>query len=121
MSTSEDSGLSIPYTPRNPFGLFYNCPRNYNIQCEFFHWSDEPAPTGDRHIDELNLIRNEFTRLRRTGKNIDMMSKSLTIQAEIDEIKERVRTVNESDLIPPIDKLLSADDEGDDAVLIQTI
>lgn len=49
------------------------------------------------------------------------MSKSLTIQAEIDEIKERVRTVNESDLIPPIDKLLSADDEGDDAVLIQTI
>ncbi|EEF34875.1 conserved hypothetical protein [Ricinus communis] len=75
MSPSEDSNFStngsakvmcfcslpaemrVSHTPGNPFRLFYNCQKRFT-QCEFLQWVDEPDLTGDRHVDELNLIRN---------------------------------------------------------------
>ncbi|KAF2294594.1 hypothetical protein GH714_013205 [Hevea brasiliensis] len=129
--------LRVSQTPRNPFRLFYNCPGSYNFQCGFFRWWDEPAPTGDRHTDEVNLIRNECARLQGRLDEIEqrhendrsvwerekseLMLKLSTVQTELDEIKERLRTVNESDLMPPLDNLLIADDEGDDVIEIHTI
>ncbi|KDP44434.1 hypothetical protein JCGZ_16267 [Jatropha curcas] len=122
--------LRVSHTDRNPYRLFYNCPKSYNAQCGFFHWSDESAETGDRHIDELNLIRDECIRLQGRLDNdrsewerekSELMSKLNAVQSELKDIKNRIKTVNDSDLMPPFDKSLSVDDDGDDAIVIHTI
>ncbi|XP_065872233.1 uncharacterized protein [Euphorbia lathyris] len=129
--------LRVSRTRKNPYRLFYNCPRSYSSQCEFFLWADEPALSGDRHVDELNLIRNECTRLHRRTDEIEqrhnedrsewererseLISEVMSMQNELMEIKQRIRIANESDLMPPVDKFLSAEDEEDDAIVIYTI
>ncbi|WCJ17833.1 hypothetical protein M5689_000224 [Euphorbia peplus] len=131
------ASLRVSHTRKNPYRLFYNCPRSYNLQCGFFLWADEPAICGDKHLDELNLIRNECTRLRGIMDEVEqrhnedrsawemerseLISEILSMKNELMEIKERIRIANESDLMPPVDKLLSVEDEEDDAMIIQSI
>ncbi|XP_055960014.1 uncharacterized protein LOC126662216 isoform X3 [Mercurialis annua] len=127
--------LRVSHTIRNPFRLFYNC-HKYSDNCGFFQWVDEPELTGDTHVDELNLIRNECIRLQ--GKleeselershdrhawereKVELMSKFSTIQTELDEIKKRIEFANESDLMPPIHKL-SDTDEDDNVIEIHAM
>ncbi|KAF3952964.1 hypothetical protein CMV_021541 [Castanea mollissima] len=151
MSTPEDSKesdelkctsglpakLRVSETPKNPFRLFYNCSKGIHDKCGYFLWADEPAATGDRQTDELNLIRNECIRLQRRMGEIEeehedektiwneeksaLMSQLSTVQAELDEIKKRIKMANESDLMPPVDKFSKSDDEADDAIIIHTL
>ncbi|GMY38598.1 At1g43920 Chloroplastic [Fagus crenata] len=152
MSTPEDSEksavlkctcalpakLRLSDTPKNPFRLFYNCSKGIPDQCGFFRWADEPAATGDIQTDEVNLIRNECTRLQRRLGEIeqehinertlwdeeksDLISQITTIQAELEEIKKKIKIANESDLMPPLDKVSVSDDEADDdAVIVHSL
>ncbi|KAK4563271.1 hypothetical protein RGQ29_005690 [Quercus rubra] len=129
--------LRVSKTPRNPFRLFYNCSKGIHDQCGYFHWADESAATGDRQTDELNLIRNECIQLQRRMGEIEeehedektiwneeksaLMSQLSTVQAELDEMKKRIKMANESDLMPPVDKFSKSDDEADDAIIIHTL
>ncbi|CAI0472117.1 unnamed protein product [Linum tenue] len=132
--------LRMSQSARNPFRLFYNCPRRYD-QCDFFRWCDEPSLTGDRHADELNLIRHECTRLQRMFMKAqqdhendrekwemqkeELMSTLCEVQAELDEYKRKVKMAAESDLMPPVDPRWSSGrdemDLGDDAIEIHAI
>ncbi|BBH09657.1 zinc ion-binding protein [Prunus dulcis] len=111
------------------------CPME--MQCEFFRWSDEPAPTGDRETDEQNLIRHECIRLQESLNEIqqeldcertewgreksELTSQLSTVQFELDALKKRIKMANESDLMPPLDKLSIADDKDDDALVLHTM
>jgi hypothetical protein len=50
----------------------------------------------------------------------ELTTRLFTVQAELDDIKKKIKMVNESELMPPLDKLSStvADDERDDAKVI---
>ncbi|XP_058190253.1 uncharacterized protein LOC131307647 [Rhododendron vialii] len=179
MDSPEDSqltcscGLSAKLwtskTHRNPYRMFYSCPKYPNNQCEFFQWCDEPLLTGDKHLDELNLIGSECIRLQervddmqqewdneradwnrerteRTELTLELSSvvddmqqewdneradwnrerteltlELSTVKAELDKIKNEIKLVNESVVMPPLDKLSKEDEEEDDALVIQTI
>ncbi|KAH7833303.1 hypothetical protein Vadar_004966 [Vaccinium darrowii] len=124
--------LRTSKTSRNPYRLFYNCLKSPDKQCGFFQWCDEPLKTGDKHVDELNLIRSECIRLQeriddiqqerdseRTDWNrerTELTSELSTVKAELDKIK----LVNESDLLPPLDNISKQDEVGD-ALVVQTL
>ncbi|KAE9447132.1 hypothetical protein C3L33_20968, partial [Rhododendron williamsianum] len=109
----------------------------HSRQCEFFQWCDEPLLTGDRHLDELNLIRSECIRLQERIDDIqqewdneradwnrertELTSELSTVKAELDKIKNEIKLVNESVVMPPLDKLSEEDEEEDDALVIQTL
>ncbi|CAL1379653.1 unnamed protein product [Linum trigynum] len=132
--------LRMSQTARNPFRLFYDCPRRYD-QCGFFRWCDEPSLTGDRHADELNLIRHECTRLQRRYlkaqqdhendrekwemEKEELMSTLYKVQAELDEYIQRVKLAAESDLMPPVEPMWSSGkhetDDGEGAIEIHAI
>ncbi|KAF7127785.1 hypothetical protein RHSIM_Rhsim11G0158100 [Rhododendron simsii] len=129
--------LRTSKTHRNPYRMFYNCPKYPYNQCEFFQWCDEPLLTGDRHLDELNLIRSECIRLQERVHDIqqewdnekadwnrertELTLELSTVKGELDKIKNEIKLVNESVLMPPLDKLSIEDEEEDDALVIQTL
>ncbi|KAE9465269.1 hypothetical protein C3L33_02822, partial [Rhododendron williamsianum] len=67
--------LRLSMTSKNPNRYFYNCPKRRNNQCDFFQWFDEPIPTGDRRVDEMNLIS--------------------TLKDELDKIKSKIKQEND--------------------------
>lgn len=97
-------------------------------QCDFFHWADELYPTGDKHLDDLNEISRECKRLKEridliqeehnneraawNREREEIMSQLSSVKAELDQFKTRIKTLNESDLMPPYD---------DGALVIQTV
>ncbi|KAA8536248.1 hypothetical protein F0562_028726 [Nyssa sinensis] len=129
--------LRISRTAKNPYRLFYNCPKGFDDQCEFFQWCDEPSPTDDKHVDELNLVRNECIRLQQSIDDIqqernndrsawnrektELTSQLSSVKDELDKIKMIMKQVNESDLMPPFEKLSIEDDEVDDAVVLHMV
>ncbi|KAJ6985235.1 hypothetical protein D5086_018283 [Populus alba] len=126
--------LRVSNTNKNPSRLFYNCPMRIDSQCGYFEWADELGQA--KHTKELNKIRLRCTQLQERLGDIqqqrdndrivwqrersELMTKLYTVQAELDDIKNKIKMVNESDLMPPLDKLSStvADDERDDAKVI---
>ncbi|KAL3515333.1 hypothetical protein ACH5RR_022235 [Cinchona calisaya] len=126
-------------TYANQFRLFYNCPKtDFSDQCEFFQWADELSPTGDKHLDEINEISSECRRLQEridliqeehdveraawNAEREELKSQLSYVKAELDQIKTIIKTLKESDLMPPYDdKLSSHKDEEDDSVVIQTV
>ena len=65
------------------------------------------------HEDEKTIWNEEKSAL---------MSQLSTVQAELDEMKKRIKMANESDLMPPVvDKFSKSDDEADDAIIIHTL
>ncbi|KAF7840765.1 hypothetical protein G2W53_003063 [Senna tora] len=100
--------LRVSNTSKNPFRLFYNCPKSINNQCDFFLWSDEPAWTGDARTDEANLIRYirlleklDNERADWARKKAELKSKLSKVQAELNELKNMQRMGNGSDVIMP--------------------
>ncbi|KAF9675845.1 hypothetical protein SADUNF_Sadunf09G0075600 [Salix dunnii] len=126
--------LRISNTIKNPSRLFYNCPKSLESQCGYFEWADELGQA--KHTKEINKIRFQCTQLQERLEDIqqrrendrivwqrersELMTRLFTVQAELDEIKEKIKMANESELMPPLDKLSSAvaDDDGDDAKVI---
>lgn len=43
------------------------------------------------------------------------------MKAELDKIKNEIKLVNESVVMPPLDKLSKEDEEEDDALVVQTL
>ncbi|KAK9286819.1 hypothetical protein L1049_015224 [Liquidambar formosana] len=147
MNTPEDSepkcscGLSaklrMSRTFKNPYRLFYNCSKDLDDQCNFFCWFDELSLSDDKPIEELTIVRDECIQLQQrlvdiqqeydnnrivwNREKLELTSQLSTIQAELDDIKKKIKLVNESDLMPPVNKLLDEDDGADDAVVINTI
>ncbi|KAL4615309.1 hypothetical protein ACB092_07G114300 [Castanea dentata] len=115
MSTPEDSKesdelkctcglpakLRASETPKNPFRLFIIVPRVFMIMGEI----------EEEHEDEKTIWNEEKSAL---------MSQLSTVQAELDEIKKRIKMANESVLMPLVDKFSKSDDEADDAIIIHT-
>ena len=67
----------------------------------------------EEHEDEKTIWNEEKSAL---------MSQLSTVQAELDEMKKRIKMANESDLMPPVvDKFSKSDDEADDAIIIHTL
>ncbi len=65
------------------------------------------------HINERTLWDEEKSNL---------ISQITTIQAELEEIKKKIKIANESDLMPPLDKVSVSDDEADDdAVIVHSL
>lgn len=64
--------------------------------------------------------RHENDRIVWQRERSELMTSLFTVQAELDEIKKKIKMANESELMPPLDKLSSAaaDDERDDAKVI---
>ncbi|CAN1164646.1 hypothetical protein LINPERPRIM_LOCUS33292 [Linum perenne] len=120
--------LRMSQTARNPFRLFYNCPRRYE-QCEFFRWCDDPSLTGDRHAEELNLIRHACTRLQRRLikaqrdhendrekweiERGELVSKLYKLEAELDDYRHKIKLAADSDLMPPFDQMWNYESKGD--------
>ncbi|CAK9315748.1 unnamed protein product [Citrullus colocynthis] len=126
-------------TEKNPFTLFYNCPKEISQQCGFFHWADEPEPFDDRHANELDLIRNVCIRLTEIFEEIEeehedekaewerekaeLTLELSALQTQLDDIHNRIRMTNESFSMPPFDSLSIRDDEDedDDALVIYNL
>lgn len=126
--------LRVSNTTKNPSRLFYNCPMRIDSQCGYFEWADELGQA--KHTKELNKIRLRCTQLQERLEDIqqqrdndrivwqrersELMTRLFTVQAELDDIKKKIKLVNESELMPPLDELSStvADDERDDAKVI---
>lgn len=88
-------------------------------------------------MDELNLIRSECIRLQERIDDIqqewdneradwnrertELTSELSNVKAELDKIKNEIKLVNESVVMPPLDKLSKEDEEEDDALVIQTL
>lgn len=65
------------------------------------------------HINERTLWDEEKS---------DLISQITTIQADLEEIKKKIKIANESDLMPPLDKVSVSDDEADDdAVIVHSL
>jgi len=133
-----DSSEDMEYSEDcDPYRLFYTCPRHQSNQCELFKQCDEPLQTGDKHVDELNLIRSECIRLKerindiqqerdneRTDWNrerMELTSELSTVKAELDKIKNQIKLLNESVLMPPLDQLSKEDGEVDDALIVRML
>ncbi|KAL9251644.1 hypothetical protein AKJ16_DCAP15899, partial [Drosera capensis] len=129
--------LRVCRTAKNPYRLFYNCPKHISRnQCDFFCWCDEMSITLDRCQEEKTFLRDECIRLqerinylrsRREHDRVvweteksDLTSKFSAVQAELDDIKSRIQQVIESDVMPPFDDSCKVDDEPDGAVVIGT-
>ncbi|GAB2219809.1 hypothetical protein Droror1_Dr00007446 [Drosera rotundifolia] len=130
--------LRVCRTAKNPYRLFYNCPKQvFRNQCDFFRWCDEMSITLDRCQEEKTFLRDECIRLRErinylrsrrehnrvvseTEKS-DLTSKLSAVQAELDDIKSRIQQVIESDAMPPFNDSCMVDDEPDGAVVIGTV
>ncbi|KAH7860421.1 hypothetical protein Vadar_013201 [Vaccinium darrowii] len=121
MSSPENSGVlcfcwrpakvRLSMTSKNPNRLFYHCPKRRNKQCGFFQWFDEPIPTGDRRVDEMNLISSERNRLqermdkikqeqdhersRWNREKIDLHSQLSAVKDEVDKIKGKIKQEND--------------------------
>ncbi|KAJ6310452.1 hypothetical protein OIU76_015221 [Salix suchowensis] len=126
--------LRISNTIKNPSRLFYNCPKSLESQCGYFEWADELGQA--KHTKEVNKIRFQCTQLQERLDDIqqrhendrivwqrersELMTSLFTVQAELDDIKKKIKMANESELMPPLDKLSNAvaDDERDDAKVI---
>lgn len=148
VSTSENSELHcccglpaklrISKTLRNPYRLFYNCPKNvFHHQCEYFHWSDELSASVERSRRETSFLRNECIRLHRRIAYVqsrrgndralweleksELRSKVSSFQAELDDIKRRVQHLYELDNMPPIDESYVMSEENDGAIDIEMI
>jgi len=120
----------------DPYKLFYTCPRRQN-NCELFKQCDEPLQTGDKHVVELNLIRSECIRLQERINDIqqerdnertdwnrertELTSELSIVKAELDKIKNKIKLLNESVLMPPLDQLSKEDGEVDDALIVRML
>ncbi|KAL8160549.1 hypothetical protein V2J09_002086 [Rumex salicifolius] len=130
--------LRISRTSKNPYRLFYNCPKNVDHhQCDYICWSDEVTTDVGRYLEEENFLRDECIRLqqrvdyvqsrREQEKNKwdrekrELMSRFSTVQSDLDAINRKIQEVNESEEMPPVDKSYHLDDEHDDAVIIGTV
>lgn len=147
-STSEDSELKcscglpaklrISRTFRNPYRLFYNCPKNaFHHQCEYFHWSDEMSANGERSRKETSFLQNECIRLHKKiayvqsqrqndralweRERAELRSKVSSVQAELDDIKRRVQHLYELDNMPPFDDSCSTNEDDDGATIVETV
>ncbi|XP_058207116.1 uncharacterized protein LOC131320429 [Rhododendron vialii] len=103
--------LRLSMTSKNPNRYFYNCPKRRNNQCDFFQWFDEPIPTGDRCVDEMNLISSERNRLQERADEIkeewdqerslwnkEKMELHLPLSAlkdELNKIKSKIKQEND--------------------------
>ncbi|EOX98391.1 Uncharacterized protein TCM_007165 [Theobroma cacao] len=106
--------------------LFYDCPRDGEYQCAFFCWFDELLPTNDRHeeLEEeiINLERLlDFERSIWEQEKLELTSELSILQAELDGIKEKIKIANESDLMPPLDRLSTADEANQSTIDLHMI
>ncbi|GAB4838836.1 hypothetical protein Ancab_028378 [Ancistrocladus abbreviatus] len=130
--------LRISRTSKNPYRLFYNCPKHiFHHQCDFFRWYDEMTTTIERCIEEKNFLREECVRLQERidylrsrrehdrvvweGEKAELISNLSAVQAELDDIKQRIRQVIESDAMPPLDDSYEVDDYHYDAIVKSTV
>ncbi|XVE93454.1 hypothetical protein REPUB_Repub01dG0194100 [Reevesia pubescens] len=123
--------------PPNLIRLFYGCPRTPEYasislfllylefalgqQCEFFCWFDELLPRHkelEEQIRDLDQLRSHEKSIWEQEKS-ELLSKLSTLQAKLDDIKEKIRIANESDLMPPLDRLSIADE--DDQSIIDVV
>ncbi|PKI71664.1 hypothetical protein CRG98_007987 [Punica granatum] len=133
-----DAKLKISHTVRNPHRLFYNCSKSFDTQCGFFLWADEPEQTGEKHLDELNLIRNECIRLQRRVEELQeeienerskwdeekskLTSRLSFAKDKLRQTEDNMRMLKESDLMPPTHWSCKADcDEERDAIIKHTV
>lgn len=128
--------LRISRTTKNLYRLFYNCAKVIDDQCGFFCWYDDWYSSDDKANEEVKLIRDECLRLRQKLDDVEqehdndrvawesekcsLETQLSTIQGELDDIKKKIKLVNESDVMPPCDKLLEEDEEQD-SVVIHTV
>ncbi|XP_048492642.1 uncharacterized protein LOC104904929 isoform X2 [Beta vulgaris subsp. vulgaris] len=130
--------LRISKTLRNPYRLFYNCPKNvYNHQCEYFHWSDELSASVERTRREISFLRNECIRLHKKiayvqsrrendsglweRERSELREKVTSLQAELDDIKRGVQYLYDLDNMPPVDDSYVMNEENDGAIDIEII
>lgn len=130
--------LRISRTSKNPYRLFYNCPKHvYLRQCEFFRWSDEISISIERYLEEKNLLRDECVRLQERIDYIQsrrqhdraiwdreksqLRTRLSTVQAELDDIKRKIEESINSDEMPPLDGLHNPDSGDDGALIIGTV
>ncbi|XP_021753429.1 uncharacterized protein LOC110718823 [Chenopodium quinoa] len=130
--------LRMSKTSRNPYRLFYNCPKNvFHHQCEYFHWSDELSASIERSRTEISFLRNECIRLhkriayvqsRRENERAlweversELRSEVASVQAELDDINSRVQPLYELDNMPPLDESYAMNAENDGAIDIEII
>ncbi|XP_057527713.1 uncharacterized protein LOC130806592 isoform X1 [Amaranthus tricolor] len=122
--------LRISKTMRNPYRLFYNCPKNvFHHQCQCFHWSDEISTSVERSRREINFLRNECIRLHKRISYVqsrrendrafwehersELRSKVSSIQTELDDIKLSVQHLYELDNMPPVyDYAMNEENDG---------
>lgn len=73
--------------------------------------------------ERLDKIREQHDYDRTTGERekSELMSRLSAVQAELDDLKKTIKIVNESDEMPPPDKLSNANDKEDDANVKHTI
>ncbi|GAB4852849.1 hypothetical protein Ancab_017046 [Ancistrocladus abbreviatus] len=130
--------LRISRTSKNPYRLFYNCPRHiYHHQCDFFRWCDETMTTIERCLEEKNFLREEciqlqerinYLRSRREHDRVvwereksELRLKLSAVQTELDDIMKRIHQVIESDAMPPFDDSYEVDDDHDGVVVVGTV
>ncbi|XP_021750820.1 uncharacterized protein LOC110716494 [Chenopodium quinoa] len=118
-------------TLRNPYRLFFNCPKNvFQHQCEFFHWSDELSASVERSRKEISFLRNECIRLHKRIAYVqsrrendralwelersELRSEVSSVQAELDDIKSRVQHLYKLDNMPPVDESYVMKAENDE-------
>lgn len=130
--------LRISRTFRNPYRLFYNCPKNsFHHQCEYFHWYDDVSASKERSRKEVNYLRHECIRLHKKIAYVQsqrenerasweqersaLRSKVTSARAELDDIKRRIQHLYGTDNMPPIDESYISDEEDDGAIVIEAM
>ncbi|KAL9231710.1 hypothetical protein vseg_006902 [Gypsophila vaccaria] len=130
--------LRISKTLRNPYRLFYNCPKStFHHQCEYFHWSDELSANIERGRREINFLRSECIRLHRKVAYVqsrrdhdralwerqrsELRSKVSSLQTELDDIKRRIQHLYDLDYMPPFNDSFDTNEDNDGAIDIQII
>ncbi|KAH9617781.1 hypothetical protein KSS87_019064 [Heliosperma pusillum] len=126
--------LRISKTLRNPYRLFYNCPKTtYHHQCEYFHWSDELSANVERGRKEINFLRSECIRLHKKVAYVqsqrdhdralwerqrsELRSKVQSLQTELDDIKRRIQHLYDLDNMPPFDDSYATNNEDSDGAI----
>ncbi|KAL8151372.1 hypothetical protein V2J09_021180 [Rumex salicifolius] len=127
--------LRISRTWKNPYRLFYNCPKSVHChQCRFFCWSDENSILLERYLKEKKIVRDECIRLQKRVEYVqsrriqeksawgrvraDLISRLSAAQSELHDVKKKIQQVNESEEMPPVEEWrIVNDDEINDSVI----
>ncbi|KAK6916380.1 Zinc finger, GRF-type [Dillenia turbinata] len=121
--------LRLSRTARNPYRPFYSCSKRPSQQCGYFCWFEEFYPRNESHLEELDPAEMELYQLQQRmneekaaweREKLELTSQLSRVQAELDEIKERIEVAN-ADIMPPLDRSCEPGDESDGSVIKHTI